>query len=115
MAAPPPGCGGAGHSHGRYFDPTPGTGADAVCGTQGPVAGPGPKPPPANAAAPREPDMILTPDQRDAVTELVNIAFARTAAALSGLAGNRVELTVPEVSAHPIAELLPALGRYVRG
>jgi chemotaxis protein CheC len=26
-----------------------------------------------------------------------------------------VELTVPEVSAHPIAELLPALGRYVRG
>ena len=59
--------------------------------------------------------MTLTADQTDAVTELVNIAFSRTAAALSELTHNRVELTVPEVSAHPIAELLPALGRFVRG
>ena len=59
--------------------------------------------------------MTLTDDQKDAVTELVNIAFSRTAAALSELTGNRVELAVPEVSAHPIANLLPALGRYVRG
>ena len=59
--------------------------------------------------------MILSVDQKDAVTELVNIAFARTAAALSELTGNRVELTVPEVSAHPLGELLPALGRFVRG
>ena len=47
--------------------------------------------------------MTLTVDQKDAVTELVNIAFSRTAAALAELTGNRVELTVPEVSAHPIA------------
>jgi chemotaxis protein CheC len=59
--------------------------------------------------------VILTTDQKDAVTELVNIAFSRTAAALSELTGNRVELTVPEVSAHPIAGLLPALGKFVRG
>ena len=59
--------------------------------------------------------MNLTDDQKDAVTELVNIAFSRTAAALSELTGNRVELTVPEVSAHPIAGLFPALGRFVRG
>ena len=59
--------------------------------------------------------MTLTDDQKDAVTELVNIAFSRTAAALSELTGNRVELTVPEVSAHPIGELLPALGRFVHG
>ena len=59
--------------------------------------------------------MTLTVDQKDAVTELVNIAFSRTAAALSELTGNRVELTVPEVSAHPIGGLLPALGRFVRG
>lgn len=59
--------------------------------------------------------MTLTDDQKDAVTELVNIAFSRTAAALSELTGNRVELTVPEVSAHPIADLLPALGGFVRG
>jgi chemotaxis protein CheC len=59
--------------------------------------------------------MNLTADQKDAVTELVNIAFSRTAAALSELTGNRVELTVPEVSAHPIIGLLPALGRFVSG
>jgi chemotaxis protein CheC len=59
--------------------------------------------------------VTLTDDQKDAVTELVNIAFSRTAAALSELTGNRVELNVPEVSAHPIVGLLPALGRFVRG
>lgn len=59
--------------------------------------------------------MTLSELQKDAVTELVNIAFSRTAAALSDLTGNRVELNVPEVSAHPIAGLLPALGQFVRG
>jgi len=59
--------------------------------------------------------MILTADQQDAVTELVNIAFARTAAALSELTGNRVELTVPEVSSVPIDALESALGDFVRG
>ncbi|MBP3954470.1 chemotaxis protein CheC [Gemmata sp. G18] len=59
--------------------------------------------------------MTLTEGQKDAVTELVNIAFSRTAAALSEITGNRVELAVPEVSAHPISGLLPALGRFVRG
>ena len=59
--------------------------------------------------------MILTPDQSDAITELVNIAFSRTAAALSDLTGNRVEMSVPQVSVHPIEELLPALGTFVSG
>ena len=59
--------------------------------------------------------MTLTVDQTDAVTELVNIAFSRTAAALAELTGNRVELNVPEVSAHPISDLFPALGKFVRG
>jgi chemotaxis protein CheC len=59
--------------------------------------------------------VTLTVDQKDAVTELVNIAFSRTAAALSELTGNRVELTVPEVSAHPMAGLISALGQFVRG
>jgi chemotaxis protein CheC len=59
--------------------------------------------------------VTLTADQKDAVTELVNIAFSRTAAALSELTGNRVELTVPEVTAHPIGGLLPALSRFVHG
>lgn len=59
--------------------------------------------------------MILSVDQKDAITELVNIAFSRTAASLSDLTGNRVELAVPEVSAHPIEELEHALSKFVRG
>lgn len=59
--------------------------------------------------------MKLTPDQQDAIGELVNIAFARTAAALSELTHNRVELTVPEVAAYPIRDLEPALARFVSG
>ncbi len=59
--------------------------------------------------------MNLTADQRDAVTEVVNIAFARTAAALSELTRNRVELNVPELAAHSIQDLAPALARFVRG
>jgi chemotaxis protein CheC len=59
--------------------------------------------------------MILTADQQDAVGELVNIAFARTAAALSDLTGNRVELSVPEVNSVPLNALEPALSRLVRG
>jgi chemotaxis protein CheC len=59
--------------------------------------------------------MILTSDQKDAVTEAVNIAFSRTAAALSDLTHSRVELSVPEVEAHSIADLEPALAKLVRG
>ena len=59
--------------------------------------------------------MNFTEDQRDAVTELVNIAFARTAAALSDLTGNRVELSVPEMAAYPLRDLEPALAKFVRG
>src|SRR6476661_8938875 len=59
--------------------------------------------------------MSLTADQQDAITELVNIAFARTAAALSDLTRNRVDLTVPEVVAHPIRDLELALAKFVRG
>jgi chemotaxis protein CheC len=59
--------------------------------------------------------MMLTIDQQDAVTELVNIGFSRTAAALSDLTGDRVELNVPEVAAYPIDQLHTALARYVTG
>jgi chemotaxis protein CheC len=59
--------------------------------------------------------MNLTLDQQDAVAEVVNIAFARTAAALSELTRNRVELRVPEVAAYPVRELESALTRFVHG
>jgi chemotaxis protein CheC len=59
--------------------------------------------------------MELTEPQKDALTELINIAFARTAASLSELTGNRVELEVPEVTVHPIGELSAVLARFVSG
>jgi chemotaxis protein CheC len=59
--------------------------------------------------------VTLTVDQKDALTELVNIAFSRTAAALSDLTGNRVELSVPRVTNHPIEQLQSALEQYVSG
>lgn len=59
--------------------------------------------------------MNLSDDQRDALTELINIAFSRAAASLSDLTGDRVELQVPEVGIYPIVELPIALSRFVRG
>jgi chemotaxis protein CheC len=59
--------------------------------------------------------MTLTDEQADAVTELVNIAFARTAAALSDLAGDRVELNVPEIETVSIQDLAGVLAKFVRG
>jgi len=59
--------------------------------------------------------MQLTERQRDAVSELINIAFSRTGAALSELTGHRVLLNAPEVSVHPTAELPAALAKFVPG
>jgi chemotaxis protein CheC len=59
--------------------------------------------------------MDLTELQKDALTELINIAFSRTAASLSELTGNRVELDVPEMAIHPISQLSAELGRFVNG
>jgi chemotaxis protein CheC len=59
--------------------------------------------------------MELTEPQKDALTELINIAFSRTAASLSELTGNRVELEVPEVGVYPIGELAGVLARFVSG
>src|SRR5215470_6423952 len=46
--------------------------------------------------------MPLTEKQHDALTELLNIAFARTADSLSQLSGHRVRLDVPEIQMQPI-------------
>jgi chemotaxis protein CheC len=59
--------------------------------------------------------MELTDRQNDALAELINIGFARTAASLSDLTGQRVMLDVPQVTIHPIAELHGALGEFVSG
>lgn len=59
--------------------------------------------------------MKLTERQRDALSELINIAFARTGAALSELTGHRVILDVPEVAVYRTEELRNALAKFVPG
>jgi len=59
--------------------------------------------------------MELTDRQRDALTEVLNIATARTAAALSDLTGQRVVLDVPNVFIHPIDGLTTALSSFING
>ena len=59
--------------------------------------------------------MKLTERQRDALSELINIAFARTGAALSELTGHRVLLDPPEVAIYRTEELRDALAKFVPG
>jgi chemotaxis protein CheC len=59
--------------------------------------------------------MQLTELERDAVTELINIAFSRAAASLSDLTQSRVDLEVPEVSIHQISEVATAVSHFVSG
>ena len=59
--------------------------------------------------------MKLTERQSDALSELINIAFARTGAALSELTGHRVLLNPPSVAVYRAEELRGALGKFVPG
>src|SRR4051812_27662055 len=57
--------------------------------------------------------MLLTDKQNDSLTELINIAFSRTAASLSQLSGHRVVLDVPSVAVHPIENLIDVLSGFL--
>jgi chemotaxis protein CheC len=57
--------------------------------------------------------MQLTERQKDALTELINIAFSRTAASLSELTGHRVLLEVPKVDIYPVNELAARLTAFI--
>jgi chemotaxis protein CheC len=59
--------------------------------------------------------MIFTAKQSDALTELINIAFARTAASLSELSGHRVLLDPPTVGVFPMEELPVVLQTFLPG
>lgn len=59
--------------------------------------------------------MKPTERQTDALSELINIAFARTGAALSELTGHRVLLNPPEVAVYRTEELRGALAKFVPG
>ena len=49
--------------------------------------------------------MLLNDQQKDALSELINIGFGRAASALSILVGQRVMLEAPELDLYPITEL----------
>ncbi|HTL54245.1 MAG TPA: hypothetical protein VL361_01145 [Candidatus Limnocylindrales bacterium] len=59
--------------------------------------------------------MELSTTQTDALTELINIGYARAAAALSDLTGHRISLDVPEVAVHPIPEIAGTLQKVIKG
>jgi chemotaxis protein CheC len=59
--------------------------------------------------------MELTAVQKDTLTELISIGYARAAAALSDLTGHRITLAVPEVAVHKIEEISPLLREVVEG
>jgi chemotaxis protein CheC len=59
--------------------------------------------------------MELTASQSDALTELINIGYARAAAALSDLTGHRITLEVPEVAIHLIPQITEKLQKVVKG
>lgn len=59
--------------------------------------------------------MQLTEQQNDALAELINIGFGRTAASLSELTGHRVRLDAPQVAIYPINELATKLAGFVPG
>jgi chemotaxis protein CheC len=51
----------------------------------------------------------LTLDQKDALTELINIGYGRAAGALSELTGYRITLEVPQVTMHEMHAIGPML------
>lgn len=57
----------------------------------------------------------LNGSQKDALTELINIGYARAAAALSDLTGHRISLEVPEVAIHSIPEITAKLQTLIQG
>ncbi len=59
--------------------------------------------------------MELAYSQKDALTELINIGYARAASALSDLTGHRISLEVPEVSVKLIAEITDELQGVIQG
>jgi chemotaxis protein CheC len=58
---------------------------------------------------------MLSPEQSDAWTEVINIGFSRAATSLSELTGYRVLLDPPHVAIYPIAELGDALKTIISG
>jgi chemotaxis protein CheC len=58
--------------------------------------------------------MELTTEQKDALTELINIGYGRAAGALSELTGYRITLEVPRVMMHEISQIAPLLEDVIK-
>jgi len=59
--------------------------------------------------------MELTENQKDALTELINIGYARAAGALSQLTGHRITLEVPRIAIHRISDMTGLLQEVIQG
>ncbi len=59
--------------------------------------------------------MELTELQKDAIIELINIAFGRATASLSDLTGRRVIISAPKIDVRPIQELNRIFGSITTG
>ena len=59
--------------------------------------------------------MELNQSQRDALTELINIGYARAAGALSDITGHRIFLEVPRVAVHPVIKITEQLQQTISG
>jgi chemotaxis protein CheC len=59
--------------------------------------------------------MELSSSQKDTLTELINIGYARAAGALSDLTGHRISLAVPEVAIHEVEKITPLLQEVIEG
>jgi len=59
--------------------------------------------------------MIITAEQKDALLELINIAFGRAAASLSELTGQRVLLNVPRIVICSMKEVREHLENLIQG
>lgn len=57
--------------------------------------------------------MELTAQQKDSLTELINIGYGRAAGVLSELTGYRISLEVPQVTIHDIEEIGPMLSKLL--
>jgi chemotaxis protein CheC len=58
---------------------------------------------------------MLSPEQSDALTEVINIGFSRAASSLSELTGHRVLLDPPKIAIYPISELGKSLRSIIGG
>lgn len=58
---------------------------------------------------------MLTETQHDALTELINISYARAAGALSQLTGYRIGLEVPHAAIYPVNEVSARLKQSLQG